>query len=144
MLSLTTYAQKWQFKAGIVSPLPVDVMLQTTIQLKSCMGEASYKLSPKFKATFNAGYLVQNYRYDEAFATIVSLPGLRYTINETLYVGGSYGYAHFSEKLNDYEMLWSPYIGIQGKKLSCDMRYFNYRQINNSLNTIGLVISYIL
>lgn len=133
---------KWSYKVGIVSPLPVDIQLQTRIQLRSMMAEAAYKVSPKIDATFHAGYLMFSFRTDAAFSNIVALPGLRYNATQNIYFGATSGAGFFSEALNDCYLLWSPYIGIKSKKISADLRYFNWRNTENTANTVGIVLSY--
>ena len=147
LLCSVAYGQKkeskWGYKVGLVSPLPIDVQLQTRVQLRSFMGEVSHKLSPKVDLLMNGGYLMFSYRYSENFDNIVVLPGFRYNMSN-IYFGANCGLGFFSEAFNDNEVLWSPFVGVKGKKISADIRYFNWRKITNDANTLGIVISYIL
>lgn len=146
MLVSIAYGQKdskWGFKVGLVSPLPVDIQLQTRVQPKSFLGEISNKLSNKVDFTLSGGYLVFNYQVAETFSNIILAPGFRYNTGNT-YFGCTLGPSWFSENINDYQTLWSPYIGIKGKKISSDIRYFNWRKVPNNGNTLGIVLSYIL
>jgi hypothetical protein len=140
--SKATKSSKWSFKAGLVSPLPVDVQLQSRIQLRSFLGEAACKISPKLDLTMHAGYLMFTYRTVESFENIVILPGVRYNANNNIYFGASAGPGFWSENIDDNTLLWSPYVGIKGGKISTDLRYFNWRKTDNTANTLGIVVSY--
>ena len=138
------YGQKWQFKAGIVAPLPVDMQLQTRIQFKSILCEVSHKISPKVDLLLNGGFLKFNFRTLEHFENIVAIPGVRYNLANNIYFGANCGPVLFSENIWDNEIMWSPFVGIKGKKITADLRYFDWRKIDNNANTLGIVFSYIL
>jgi hypothetical protein len=142
LVSMTTFGQ-WKFKAGLVAPLPVDLQLQSRVQFKSVLGEISKNLSPKVDFTITGGYLVFNYQVAETFENIVLAPGLRYNAGKT-YFGVTAGPSWFSENIDDYETIWSPYVGVKSNNISVDLRYFNWRKVSNNGNTLGLVFSYIL
>ena len=134
---------KWNYKVGLVMPMPVEISLQSRPSLKSVMVEASHKLSNKIDMTFNAGYLFFDYRYSDYFDNRIAGGGLRYnTNNGGTYFGVTAAAGFFSEDFDFVHLLWSPYVGIKGKRLSGDLRYFNWRNLDNSLNTLGIVISY--
>jgi hypothetical protein len=146
MLISVAYGQKtskWGFKVGLVSPIPVDIQMQSKVQLRSCLGEISYKLSKKIDATFNPGYLMFTFRNVEGFENTVALGGLRYNINN-IYFGATAGPSWWSENINDNSLLWSPYVGVKGKAISVDLRYFNWRKVENTANTLGIVVSALL
>lgn len=140
---MTSFAQ-WNFKAGLVAPLPVDMQLQTRVQFRSFMGEISKTVSPKVDITLTGAYLTFSYQVSESFQNIVAAPGIRYNANKNTYFGVTCGPSWFSENLDDYFTIWSPYIGVKSNHISADLRYFNWRKTPNNGNTLGIVLSYVL
>lgn len=137
-----TKERKWQYKVGIVVPLPADLFVQTQPGVKSVLVEASRKLSPKIDITFNAGYMFFHYHGNEYFDNRIAAGGLRYNTNAGTYFGFTTGAGCFTENIYDTRLLWSPYVGVKGKRISGDLRLFNWRNVGNELNTLGIVISY--
>ena len=146
MLVSIAYGQKdskWGFKVGLVSPLPTDIRTDSRVIFRSVLGEISNKLSPKMDLTLTGGYLMFDYINNQTFQNIVAAPGLRYNTDKA-YFGVNVGPSWFSENIDDYATIWSPYVGVKSKHISVDLRYFNWRKTTNEGNTLGLVFSYIL
>ena len=112
------------------------------------MGEVSYKntkLSKKISLTANAGYLRFTSVDGSEYAKIPVMVGVRYPINETFYFGASAGPSFYNKKSNgETELVYSPYIGFQVKKLSADFRYLNFTRKDYVQKTLGIVFSYTL
>ena len=142
MVSMTSFGQ-WKFKVGLVSPLPTDIRTDSRVIFRSTLSEISKDLSPKIDLTLTGGYLLFEYVNNQTFENIIAAPGIRYNANKA-YFGVTVGPSFFSENIDDYATIWSPYVGVKSNHISVDLRYFNWRKTTNQGNTLGLVFSYIL
>jgi len=145
----TTTTSKFNYRVGIATGLPVDVNVEESrLKTSSTMGEVSYKntkLSKKITLTANAGYLRFTSTDGMGYAKIPVMVGVRYPINETFYFGASAGPSFYNKKENGTtELVYSPYVGLQVKKISCDFRYLNFTRKDYVQKTIGLVFGYTL
>lgn len=140
--SAATYGQT-SYKLGLVAPLPIDLQTNCTPEIRSVMVEMATKLGKKIDFTLVSGYLSFNYPngLNGKFKNIPLMPGLRYNTSK-LYFGANIGPSFWSESIQDQNILWSPYVGMNTGKISLDFRYFNWRQISNSANALGIVVSY--
>lgn len=145
----TSKTTKFNYRVGIATGLPVDVNVEESrLKTSSTMGEVSYKntkLSKKISLTVNAGYLRFTSTDGNEYAKIPVMLGLRYPINDIFYFGASAGPSYYNKKENGTtEFVYSPYIGLQVKKISCDFRYLNFNRKDYCQKTIGLVFGYTL
>jgi hypothetical protein len=145
----TKATPKFGYKVGITTALPVDVSADASrIKTSSTMGEISYKnpkFSKKISITFNTGYLRFTSEAESKYAKIPVMVGLRYPINDIFHFGASIGPSFYNKKVyGTSEFVYSPYIGLQVKKLSADFRYLNFTKKDYVQKTIGIVFSYSL
>lgn len=153
-VSFTAFAQKgkpapvkktkYGYRVGLISSMPTDTYQgQDKIGIGSTFFEASYKYSKKVSFTANSGYL----RYvnaGEYYAQIPVMAGVRYHIDEMFYFGASGGGTFYNQsKYGSLDFMYSPYVGIQAKRLSFDIRYVNTLK-TNPVKTTALVFSYTL
>lgn len=134
-----------KYRVGLITSLPTDTYAaQRKVGIGSTFFEASYVVSKKFVATGSAGYL----RYvneGESFSQVPVMVGLKHPIDNLFYFGVSAGLAFYNN--NDYgktDFIFSPYIGLQAKKISFDIRYLNTPKGEESIKTTAIVISYTL
>jgi hypothetical protein len=102
--------------------------------------------SKKVTETFNAGY-VRLTSTEGTFTQIPVLAGLRYKVNEVLYFGASGGINIFTDQNHGHtQFMFSPYVGVQSRKISVDARYINSsnRGKETDYKTLSLVFSYTL
>ena len=131
LLAITgAYAQKKvskiNYRVGLVTSLPTDSDIpQTSIALGSTLGEVSYKLSKKISATFNVGYTRYEDKDNIQFAQIPVTLGGRYHIDNQFYFGANAGLAPYNKSALGTDFIYSPYIGMQLKKISIDAKYMN-------------------
>jgi len=139
-----TKVSKLTYRVGLASSLPTDTYQgQTKISIGSTFFEAGYSYSKKITLTANSGYL----RYTnggESFAQIPLLVGAKYHIDNMFYFGISSGATTYNKfDYGKFDFMYSPYIGIQAKRLSFDVRYYNTLK-TNPIKTTALVFSYTL
>lgn len=145
----TPAAYKFNYRVGIATGLPVDVNAEESrLKTSSTMGEVSYKnskFSKKISVTGNAGYLRFTSAEGLQYSKIPVMIGLRYPINDIFYFGASAGPSFYNKKENGTtEFVYSPYVGLQVRKISCDFRYLNFTRKDYVQKTIGLVFGYTL
>lgn len=149
LLAITgAYAQKKvskiNYRVGLVTSLPTDSDIpQTSIALGSTLGEVSYKLSKKISATFNVGYTRYEDKDNIQFAQIPVTLGGRYHIDNQFYFGANAGLAPYNKSALGTDFIYSPYIGMQLKKISIDAKYMNTVR-PEPIKVICLVFSYTL
>ena len=146
----TTFAQKksngkFGWKIGLLTSLPTDLDVpQTRITLGSTVGEVNRKLSKKITATGSMAYVRYTDTEGRDFAQIPVLLGARYAIDNQFYFGANAGVAFFNKsEFGSTSFLYSPYIGMQIKKISIDARYMNTVR-EEPIKVICLVFSYTL
>jgi len=155
MLSYCSFAQtkstpKFSYKAGLVTSLPIDVYGEGyRIGIGSVLLNASYKnqkFSKKISLTGDVGYVRFKTEVSNEFAQIPVMVGLKYPISDMFYFGTSAGLTFYNKKsAGDQNFIYSPYVGIQVKRVSADLRYWNtVKDNNNSTKTVGLTFSYSL
>lgn len=149
LLAITgVYAQKkvskFNYRVGLVTSLPTDNDIpQTTITLGSTLGEMSYKVSKKISATANVGYTRYEDKDNIQFAQIPVTLGARYHIDQQFYFGANAGIAPYNKSALGTDFIYSPYVGMQIKKISIDARYMNTVR-PEPIKVICLVFSYTL
>ena len=145
----TPTTSKFNYRVGIATGLPVDVNVEESrLKTSSTMGEVTYKntkISKKITLTADAGYLRFTKTDGNGYAKIPVMLGLRYPINETFYFGASAGPSFYNKKeYGTTEFIYSPYIGLQVKKISVDFRYLNFTRKDYVQKTLGIVFTYTL
>lgn len=137
-------ASKFNYRVGLVTSLPTDVDVPTTkITLGSTLGEVSYKVSKKVTATGNLGYTRYENREGVVFAQIPITIGGRYHIDQQFYFGANAGIAPYNKSAMGTDFIYSPYIGMQLKKISIDARFMNTVK-TEPIKVLSLVFSYTL
>lgn len=138
-------SKKWEFKVGISTPLPADVdNASNRISVGSVASEVSTPIYKKISAVGNVMYIkcvnVENSR----FSQIPVMVGAKYAIDKNYYFGVSTGVTFYNKKeVGSGDFIYSPYIGMQTKRISVDMRYFNTVR-PDAIRFMGLVFSYTL
>lgn len=146
-LSTMSFAQtkkvtKFNYRIGLVTSLPADTDVPTTrITLGSTLVEMNYKLSKKITAVANLGYT----KYQDAeglkFSQVPTTLGFRYSIDNMFYFGASAGPAFYTKNAMTTNFMYSPYIGMQQKKISIDARFMNTVK-TEPIKVVCLVFSY--
>lgn len=137
-LSTSIFAQKnWNFRVGLLSPIPVNVQSSNNVSLGSTLFEVSYKASKNVSLMANSGYL----RFND-FTNVPVLVGARYFVNSNLYFGASAGVAIFNE--GDNQVMYTPHVGYQKGHVSLDAHYIDWRKTDDSYNNMALCLSYTL
>ena len=137
-LSSSIFAQKnWNFRVGLVAPIPANVQSSNNVKLGSTLFEISYKASNKVSLVANSGFLSF-----QDFTNVPVLGGARYFVNSNLYMGVSAGVAIFNE--GDNEIMYTPHVGYQKGHVSLDAHYIDWRKTDDSYNNIALCLSYTL
>jgi hypothetical protein len=156
MVSYCSFSQtksttpKFSYKVGLVTGLPVDTYGDGyRINVGSTLLNACYKnskFSKKISLTGEIGYIGFTNQLDEKFAQIPVMAGLKYPINDMFYFGTCAGVTFYNKKsAGDQNFIYSPYVGIQVKRISADLRYWNTVKSNNvAMKTVGLTFSYSL
>lgn len=135
---------KVNYRVGLVTSLPTDVDVPATrITLGSTLGEMSYKVSKKITATGNLGYTRYEDKEGTVFAQIPITLGARYHIDQQFYFGANAGIAPYNKSAMGTDFIYSPYIGMQLKKISIDARYMNTVK-SEPIKVLSLVFSYTL
>lgn len=138
----TAYAQKFNYKVGIVTGLPVNVT-NTSINAGSTLLETSTKISKKISATGNLGY-VRITSDEVTLSQIPVLVGAKYNVNDQWYFGANVGLTIPTKKqYGKTEIGYSPYVGYQKGHMSVDARYY-LSGLQAPLSTVALVFSYSL
>ena len=136
------------YRVGVATAMaPTTLTTQLHVGLGSSLVEVS--CSPKAKKisyTLNTGYFRLNNQDGANVATQVPvLVGARYAVSNTVYFGGSIGTAIGTKKgQGNPDVVFSPYIGMQAKHISLDLRYLNFFKSVSSSKTAALVLSYTL
>ena len=145
-VAITTYAQKnFNYKVGIVTPIPANFYQTTTVEVGSSLFEINYKYSKDIRLTLNTGFLRFNNTTDKSFTNIPVLAGARYFMSKTMYIGASSGVAFFNKEAPYSErMMWNSYVGIEKGHFSVNMQYINWYKFDNSNNNISLCVSYVI
>jgi hypothetical protein len=145
-VTLNSYAQKnFNYKVGIVTPIPVNVYQTTKVDVGSSLFEVNYKYSKNVKLTLNTGYLRFKTDTDVSFTNVPILLGARCFISNTSYIGASSGVAYFNkESPVSRRIMWTSYVGTEKGHFSVNMQYINWYQFDNSNNNLSLCVSYIL
>jgi len=135
---------KFNYRIGIVTSLPTDIDVPATrITLGSTLGEVSYKVSKKITATGNLGYTRYQDKEGGVFAQVPITIGGRYHIDQQFYFGANAGIAPYNKKAMGTDFIYSPYIGMQLKKISIDARFMNTVK-SEPIKVLCLVFSYTL
>jgi hypothetical protein len=148
LVSLQTAAQKkWNYKIGLVTPLPVNVTSYYSIDVSSALIQVNYQLKEKWHINATTGYL--RFRPNEEgytrFSNIPLLVGFKYYIDNNFYVGVMSGPVSFNEaepKDNFMSILYTPYFGWQKKSWSVELLYFNWEEVPNEYNNLSICVSY--
>ena len=144
LFSITASAQ-WNYKVGLITPIPFYVKTAYTVDVSSALGTASYTKG-KWDIKGTTGYL--RFRSNEAKGNIQNIPllfGGSYHISPSFYVGVQAGPSIFTEqKIDNYgiKFLYSPHAGWHQKRWSVDLHYLNWEEVQDELNSLVLVISY--
>lgn len=145
LLTLTASAQ-WNYKVGVVTPIPFYVQTAYTVDVSSALGSAIYTKG-KWDLKATTGYL--RFRPNTPNLGIVAnIPlvfGASYHISPTIYVGLQAGPSIFTElRVDDTDIKWlySPHVGWHQKRWSVDLTYLNWEEVPDELNSLVLVISY--
>lgn len=142
--SVSAQKNKFNYRIGLVTSLPTDIDVPATrITLGSTLGEVSYKLSKKISATGNLGYTRYQDKEGSVFAQIPITVGGRYHIDNQFYFGANAGIAPYNKKSLGTDFIYSPYIGMQLKKISIDGRFVNTVR-SEPIKVVCLVFSYTL
>jgi len=144
-LSLQTIAQ-WNIKAGLLTPIPVNVMSDYQVDISSAIIQADYNIKNKWHATAATGYF--RFRPQECnqkrFSNIPILAGVKYKFSD-FHAGVMAGPALFNEsepKENYWKWLYMPYVGWSKNKWSIDLLYFNWEEVPNETNNIAVCVAY--
>ncbi len=143
-ITAVSYSQKksFSYKLGVVTSIPADVDASTSIGLGSTLGEVSYPLSKKIDAVGTVGYT----RYKDAEGKFSQIPvsvGARYQIDQLFHFGATVGLGFYNKSSLGNDVVYTPYVGLKMKKITCDIHYFNTIR-TEPIKLIGLVFSYSL
>jgi hypothetical protein len=148
----TTTSKKFPVtcKVGLAMQLPADVYGKDYhLKIGSSVIEAATPLSKKFDLTLTTGYLKFNSNEDDkGFVQVPAMLGLRYPVCNYCYLGFATGVAFTNDSEMGTQIAYTPYIGVHGKKMSVDLRYFNhfktFKNGPSTVKTVGMVVSYSL
>ena len=145
VISFTSTAQKNTYKIGLITPLPVDIYGdEFHLTIASSFFTYENKISNKFQFTAHSGYL-RFTNCTENYAQIPILIGAKYNLNSQYYFGASTGVSLYNKKqYGTYVYTYSPYIGINFKKISVETRYFNSVNSDNPPKYLSFVFNYSL
>jgi hypothetical protein len=145
ILTLTSSAQ-WNYKVGLVAPIPFYVETNYTVDVSSALGTVSYTKG-KWDLKATTGYL--RFRNNQPWlGNVQNIPlliGGSYHVSPSFYVGVQAGPSIFTElRVDDTDIKWlySPHIGWHQKRWSVDMNYLNWEEVDDAVNSLVLVISY--
>lgn len=148
LVSIGAMAQKspWGFRTGVLVPVPVNVSHEYRMDMGSALASVSYKACKNLDVTLTSGFLrFQGSGANEDFTNIPALLGARYHVNKNVYFGVSAGPAFFNKEFShDQRILYTPHIGYKTGPISVDANYFNWYDLDNKYNNIGLCVSYSL
>lgn len=133
------------YKAGLLTPLPVNVMADYQLDVSSAMIQANYQIKGKWYANLSTGYF--RFRPNEdnlkRFSNIPILAGGKYTFGN-FQAGLMAGPTLFNEgqKENFWRWMWVPTFGWTKNHWGVDLLYINWEEIPNEYNNLGLLVSY--
>ena len=140
---LISYSQKnVEYRVGLVTPLPVNVIQTTQVDLGSSMFEVDYKFSKQIKSTLSSGFLRFNSSQD--FYGVPLLAGAKcYTNDGSTYFGASAGCFWFNKEYPvSNRLMWSSYIGFEQGQVSVSFQYMNWYKLANSNNNLSIFVAY--
>lgn len=143
--SATAQTNKITYKAGLLTPIPVNVMADYQVDVSSALIQANYQIKNKWFANLSTGYF--RFRPNEdnlkRFSNIPILAGGKYTFGN-FYAGLMAGPTLFNEgeKENLWRWMWVPAFGWTKNHWGVDLLYFNWEEIPNEYNNLGLLVSY--
>jgi hypothetical protein len=147
-VAVVSYAQKaktkFGWKIGLLTSLPADNDVPATrVTLGSTFGDVTYPLSKKVTAVGNLAYIKYKDNEGKSFSQIPVWIGAKYSIDSQFYFGASSGICFYNKGGNGTDFQFSPYVGMQIKKISVDARYINTVRTEPT-KVIALVFSYTL
>lgn len=143
-LSMFSFAQKLTYRIGLVTSLPTDTDVSTTrITLGSTVGEVSRTISKKVVATGSVGYTRYQDKEGMKFSQIPVCVGAKYIIDSMFHFGANAGIAFYNKKSMTADFIYSPFVGMQIKRICIDARYVNTVK-TEPIKVLALVFSYTL
>lgn len=143
----STAQKKWNYRIGLVTPLPVNVTSYYSVDISSALVQVNYQLKNKWYINATTGYL--RFRPNEEgykrFSNIPLLVGFKYSIDNSFYIGLMSGPVNFNEaepKEDFTSILYVPYFGWQKKDWSVELLYFNWEEVPNEYNNLAICVSY--
>lgn len=148
VISVCSFAQKkapkFGWKLGLLTSLPADNDVPATrVSLGSTFGDVTLPLSKKVTAVGNVAYIKYKDNEGKAFSQVPVWIGAKYSIDNQFYFGGSAGLCFYNKSSYGTDFQFSPYVGMQIKKISIDARYINTVR-TEPIKVIALVFSYTL
>lgn len=150
LVATAGFAQKkaspWNFRVGVLTPMPVNVYQDYRMDVGSSLFEVSNRVGKKVCLTLNSGFLrFQGFNGNEDFTNIPVLGGARYNVNNNVYFGVAAGVAFFNDEAEVSDrIMYTPHVGYQNGHWSVDMHYFNWFDFDNANNNLALCLSYSL
>lgn len=146
LISIQSFSQKYNYKVGIITSLPADIYGDSyRVGIGSGFFEVSRFVSKKIDVLANSGYVRFMGEGSYKFAQIPALVGVKYKLNDKYYFGASSGISIYNKKqYGEYNWTFSPFVGMNFKKISVDVRYWN--SINSEIppKSLTAVFSYTL
>jgi hypothetical protein len=145
MTSMVAHGQ-FNYKIGIITSLPADIYGESYhVGIGSGFFEINHSISKKISAVANTGYIRFVGESKTKFAQIPIFAGVKYKINDSYYFGCTSGISIYNKKsIETYKWTYSPFIGVNFKKISVDVRYLNSIDSEIPQKTLNAVFSYTL
>lgn len=146
-LSAQIQPNRITYKAGLLTPIPVNVMSDYQVDVSSAMVQANYQIKNNWYANVTTGYF--RFRPNDCelkrFSNIPILLGGKYKFKNDFHLGVMAGMALFNEanvNENYWRWLYVPVFGWNKNHWGVDLMYFNWEEVPNEYNNLTICVSY--
>ena len=137
-LSLQSIAQ-WNYKAGLLVPIPFYVPTEYTIHPSSVLLEADLQKG-KVHGFVNTGYI--RLKGQDLFQSVPLIFGGKYDIKD-FHIGAGFGPSYVTEyKDESYKIIYNFKLGYNVKKWMVELNYYNWEELPDELNTLAIGVFY--